>query len=147
MDAIRRQECMMTENPTGRAIELAGLPVHFVADGRARTIDGFSFDPSGFEQYIAADTTPTDPGRLVFIERSETSWGMWECHTAGDELVIVISGVAQFIQEIDGTPLHTRVTAGQAVLNPAGVWHTADVEEPFDAVYLTPCPGTNHRPR
>jgi hypothetical protein len=33
------------------------------------------------------------------------------------------------------------------MINPAGVWHTADVEEPMKAIYITPCPGTQHRPR
>jgi uncharacterized cupin superfamily protein len=62
---------------------------------------------------------------------------MWDCHRGGDEMVIVISGVALFIQEIDGAQVRTRVTAGQAMLNPAGTWHTADVEEPFAAGYAT----------
>lgn len=131
----------------GDGIPLDRVPVHFAAGGGARLIEGFTFDGPGFEAYITAHTTAADPGRLVFIEHSSTAWGMWECHPAGDELVILISGVALFIQEIDGSTVRTRVTAGQAVLNPAGVWHTADVEEPFDAIYLTPCPDTHHRPR
>lgn len=137
----------MSNVEPGSGIALDTIPVHVEASGRASTIDGFTFDPSGFEAYIAANTSPSDPGRLVFVERSADSWGMWECHRAGDELVIVIAGVAIFIQEIGGVEVRTRVTAGQAVLNPAGTWHTADVEEPFAAIYLTPCPGTEHRPR
>lgn len=81
------------------------------------------------------------------VEHSPESWGMWECHTAGDEVVIVISGTANFIQEIDGQEVRTAVRAGEAVINPAGVWHTADADAPFSAIYLTPCPGTEHRPR
>jgi hypothetical protein len=27
------------------------------------------------------------------------------------------------------------------------VWHTANVRKPMRALYLTPCPGTQHRPR
>jgi mannose-6-phosphate isomerase-like protein (cupin superfamily) len=141
------QETTMTNVQPGEGISLTQVPVHFAADGGARTIGAFTFDPPGFEAYISANTTLADPGRLVFVEHSDASWGMWECHTAGDEMVILLSGVALFIQEIDGSTVRTRVTAGQAVLNPAGVWHTADVEEPFDAIYLTPCPGTKHRPR
>jgi len=26
-------------------------------------------------------------------------------------------------------------------------WHTADVETPINALYITPCPGTEHKPR
>jgi mannose-6-phosphate isomerase-like protein (cupin superfamily) len=137
----------MSDVAPGSGIALTSTPVHFAGSGRASTIGGFTFDPSGFEAYIAANTSASDPGRLVFIEASSESWGSWECHRAGDELVIVIAGVAIFIQEIEGEHVRTRVTLGQAVLNPAGTWHTADVEEPFTAIYLTPCPGTEHRPR
>lgn len=138
----------MTE-PTAAdgGLPLHRIPVHFAADGRVAPIEGFTFDPPAFEAYIAERTSATDPGRLAFVERSERSWGMWECHTAGDEVVVILSGVALFVQEIDGREVRTRVGAGHAVVNPAGVWHTADVEEPFDALYLTPCPGTEHRPR
>lgn len=137
----------MSNTEPGSGIALDKIPVHLASTGIAYAIDGFTFGPSGFEAYIAANTSPSDPGRLVFVERSVESWGMWECHRAGDELVIVIAGVAVFIQEVDGIEVRTRAAAGQAVLNPAGTWHTADVEEPFAAVYLTPCPGTEHRPR
>lgn len=137
----------MSDVQPGSGIELSTTPVHFAGSGRASTISGFTFDPPGFEAYIAANTSASDPGRLVFVEESSASWGSWECHRAGDELVIIIAGVAIFIQEIDGEHVRTRVTAGQAVLNPAGTWHTADVETPFTAIYLTPCPGTEHRPR
>ena len=37
--------------------------------------------------------------------------------------------------------------AGDGVLNPPGVWHTADVHEPGDALFITPGAGTEHRPR
>lgn len=92
----------MSNTEPGSGIALDKTPVHLAASGTAYAIDGFTFGPSGFEAYIAANTSPSDPGRLVFVERSVESWGMWECHRAGDELVIVITGVAIFIQEIDG---------------------------------------------
>ncbi len=141
------EEQMVTNTQVGDGIRLTNTPVHFAAGGGATTIGDFTFDPAGFGAYISALTTGEDPGRLVFVEHSAEPWGMWECHPAGDEMVIVISGVAEFIQEVDGAVVRTRATAGQAILNPAGVWHTADVEEPSDAIYLTPCPGTNHRSR
>jgi hypothetical protein len=37
--------------------------------------------------------------------------------------------------------------AGQAVVNPRGVWHTVDVHEPGQALFVTPGRGTEHRPR
>ncbi len=130
-----------------RATHLDVDPIHISGSGVAARLGGFGFDPPSFEAYIAQRCTADDPGRLAMIEHSREAWGMWECHHAGDEVVIVISGVARFIQDVGGEQVHTRVTAGGAIINPAGVWHTADVEEPFSAVYLTPCPGTEHRPR
>jgi hypothetical protein len=35
----------------------------------------------------------------------------------------------------------------EAVINPAGVPHTANVIEAFLALYITPGPGTEHIPR
>lgn len=128
-------------------LSLTTTPIHFSAGGGAVPINGFAFDPASFESYISGHTNASDPGRLGFIEHSAESWKLWERHPAGDEVVVVVSGVALFIQEIDGAQQHARVGAGEAIINPAGVWHTADVEEPFSALYLTPCPGTNHRPR
>jgi hypothetical protein len=59
----------MSNTEPGAGIALDTSPVHFAASGSACTIDGFTFDPPGFEAYIAANTSPTDPGRLVFVER------------------------------------------------------------------------------
>jgi uncharacterized cupin superfamily protein len=47
------------------------------------------------------------------VEDSSGSWGMWECHCAGDELVVVIAGVAIFIPDVEGEPVRTRLTSGQ----------------------------------
>ena len=137
---------MDASRPTG-PFALDAIPIHLAGSLDAAPVDGFDFTPDGFMSYIATRCTPDDPGRLAMVEHSPESWGMWECHTAGDEVVIVISGTANFIQEIDGREVRTAVRAGEAVINPAGVWHTADADEPFSAIYLTPCPGTEHRPR
>ena len=34
-----------------------------------------------------------------------------------------------------------------ASINPPGVWHTADVHEPGEALFITPGRGTEHEPR
>ncbi len=122
-------------------------PIHLSGSLQAIPVTSFEFTPDGFETYMAAQCSAEDPGRIVMIEHSPADWAMWERHTAGDEVVILISGTARFIQEIDGEAVEQIVSSGQAIINPAGVWHTADVAEPFSAVYLTPCPGTEHRPR
>lgn len=131
--------------------DLSKTPIHL--DGRADPeasaipLREFTFDAESFERYIAQHCRPGAPGRLVMIESTPTDWSAWECHTEGDEVVIVLEGKAVFVQEIEGESRRTAVGPGSTLINPANVWHTADVEEPLKAIYITPCPGTQHRPR
>jgi len=131
--------------------DLSKSPIHLgsrvSADNPAVPLHGFGFDGPAFEAYMAAHCTSTAPGRLVMIETSPTDWPAWECHSEGDELVIVLAGEAEFIQEIDGGERRFDIKAGDTVINPAGIWHTANVKKPMRAIYITPCPGTEHRPR
>jgi len=62
-------------------------------------------------------------------------------------LVIVLSGKAELLQEIEGEARRVILGPKEAIINPQGVWHTANVIEPFLALFVTPGPGTNHRPR
>ena len=102
---------------------------------------------SDYDAYIAAHCTPGAPGRLVTISTSSEDWPVWEVHPAGDEVVVVLRGKAEFIQDFSSAQRRTIVCANEAVVNPAGVPHTANVLEAFTALYITPCPGTQHLPR
>ena len=139
-----------SDRPTG-PFDLSKTPIHLGstagADHPAVPLFDFGFDGPAFEAYIAEHCTPDAPGRLVMVESTPTNWGSWECHPEGDEIVIVLEGRAVFIQEIGGEVRRAAVGPGSTMINPAGVWHTADVEEPMKAIYITPCPGTQHRPR
>ena len=140
----------MSSRETG-PFDLSKSPIHLGsrvgAENPAVPIHDFGFDGPAFEAYIAQHCAPGAPGRLVMIESSPTDWPAWECHAEGDELVIVLDGEADFVQEIEGAERHMTVRAGSTVINPAGVWHTANVKRPLRAIYITPCPGTQHRPR
>ena len=127
-------------------LDLGRTPVHLGSTGTAEPVDGFTFEPASFERYIEAQCQ-NEPGHLAMIEETPTDWPAWECHPEGDELVFVLSGRATFLQEIDGETREIDVSTGDAIVNPRGVWHTANVTEPLRAIYVTPCPGTNHRPR
>ncbi len=131
--------------------DLARTPIHLGSIGRdaspALPLLDFGFDGPSFGAYVEAHTSDAEPGRLVMVEETPTDWPGWECHTLGDELVIVLAGRGTFLQEIDGEVERIPVEAGSTILNPAGVWHTADVEESLRAIYLTPCRGTEHRRR
>jgi len=45
----------------------------------------------------------------------------------------------------DGVSVELR--AGEAMVNPSGVWHTADTHEPTWFLTITPGVGTEHKPR
>jgi quercetin dioxygenase-like cupin family protein len=86
-------------------------------------------------------------GRMVTMFPQTESWTSWERHPAGEELVLLLSGHVDLIQELDGEEHRIELHAGDGVLNPTGVWHTADVHEPGDALFITPGLGTEHKPR
>lgn len=138
------------ERPNG-PFDLSKTPIHLGsevgADNPAVPLPGFGFNGPAFEAYIAKHCKPGAPGRLIMVESTPTNWGAWECHTEGDEIVIVLEGKAEFIQEIEGKQRRTAVGPRSTMINPAGVWHTADVHESLRAIYITPWPGTKHRPR
>ena len=140
----------MSQRETG-PFDLSKSPIHLGsrmdAENPAVPLHAFGFNGPAFEKYIAQHCAPGAPGRLVMIETSPTNWPVWDCHMEGDELVIILDGQADFIQEIDGVARQISVSAGSAVINPAGVWHTANVTQSLRAIYITPCPGTQHRPR
>jgi mannose-6-phosphate isomerase-like protein (cupin superfamily) len=86
-------------------------------------------------------------GRLVSAYRFESDWTSWERHPAGDELVFQLSGALDFVVD-DGRRERTVPLRGRAALVvPRGVWHTARVLEPSEAIFVTRGEGTEHRAR
>lgn len=131
--------------------DLSKTPIHIDSYGAtgpiAQPLQGFNFDESSFISYVEQYCSDSSPGRLVMIENSDESWPAWECHNDGEELVIVLSGRGTFKQELPTGVSEIPFQAGDTIINPRGVWHTADVVEPMRAIYMTPCHGTEHRPR
>ena len=60
---------------------------------------------------------------------------------------MLLSGRVDLIQDVDGEQKVVELRAGQATINPPNVWHTANVIEPGDALFITPGAGTEHKPR
>lgn len=118
--------------------------VHLNARSQARPVLDFGHD---YQRYLRDFCSDEDPGRLVCLHQSDSDWSNWEAHPAGDELVLVVRGKAEFFQELDGREHRVILGENQALINPPGVWHTANVVEPFLALFITPGPGTIHRPR
>lgn len=87
-------------------------------------------------------------GRLVAMYSFTESWDVWEMHPVGDEVVICTEGKMKLIQEFpDGRVESLMLLAGEYAINPAGVWHTADISEQASAVFITAGEGTQHRAR
>ncbi len=125
--------------------QLDHTPIHLGVHD-AVPIKGFNFDGPSFAAYRDGEGDAVG-SRLALIETTPTDWTHWERHTLADELVIVLSGRAEFIHRLPEGLVRIPVATGDSVINPAGVWHIADVQQPLRAIYLTPVKGTEHAPR
>ncbi len=86
-------------------------------------------------------------GRLVSMHTFEKSWNVWEMHPEGSEVVLCTKGQVEIIQEIEGKQKVTTLEANEYVINPPGVWHTANVIVEATVLFITAGEGTEHRPR
>jgi quercetin dioxygenase-like cupin family protein len=129
------------------AIDLAAKPIHLSLGSRALAVEGFGWDEGVLAAYAAAVAEDGEEGRIVMVFEDSQSWDVWERHPAGDEVVICLSGRMTAIQEVDGEQQQVVLAPYQAIVNPRGVWHTADVDEPVRFMTITPGAGTEHRPR
>lgn len=136
----------MSDRDTG-PFDLSKSPIHLSDRAPAAPQHGFGFDGPAFEAYMSKHCTPGAPGRLLMIETTPKDWPAWERHTEGDEIVIVLEGEGDFVQELAGGVRVSPFGPGSTFINPAGVWHTANVRKSMRAIYITPCPGTESRPR
>jgi uncharacterized cupin superfamily protein len=76
----------------------------------------------------------------------DATWDSWERHPGGEEVVVLLSGRVDLVQELGGAEHVVELRPGQAVINPTGVWHTARVHEPGMALFITPGRGTEAKP-
>jgi uncharacterized cupin superfamily protein len=102
------------------------------------------------EWYMAYGTRHGEDGaegRLVAIHTFSAPWGTWEMHPEGEELVVCLAGELVLHQEIDGRVQTITLRPYEAIVNPRGVWHTADVSSEATALFITAGIGTENRPR
>lgn len=125
-------------------------PVHLGKGGVAVPQPTFPRNERAMDWYIdyaerhAADGAE---GRLVSSFRFTEDWAGWEMHPAGDEVVVCVEGSMTLIQEIGGREVRTVLSPGEYVINPPGVWHTADVHGEAVGFFVTAGVGTEGRPR
>jgi quercetin dioxygenase-like cupin family protein len=137
----------MGETPdSGDAFDLSRTFVHLSPGARATPLPEFTWSPEYMAQYAARFATDGAEGRLVCISAQGATWDSWERHPAGEEVVVLLSGRVDVIQDLEGGRNLVELHPGEALINPIGVWHTAVVHEPGQALFITPGEGTEHRP-
>jgi mannose-6-phosphate isomerase-like protein (cupin superfamily) len=128
------------------AFNLSDVFVHLGADSTATPLPDFSWSPEYLAAYQERFARDGAEGRLVCVVPQEKTWDSWERHPSGEELVVLLSGRIDLVQELDGDEHVVELRPGQAVINPAGVWHTARVHEPGIGLFITPGKGTEAKP-
>jgi quercetin dioxygenase-like cupin family protein len=131
---------------SGLSLELR--PLHLGLGARAVPQPEFTGAMEWYEAYAARNQVDGNEGRLVSVFRFTEDWTSWEVHPAGDEVVHCLSGTMTLHQEFpDGRHEAVTLAAGEYAINPAGVWHTADISGEATALFITAGMGTQHRPR
>jgi len=133
----------MAEQP----FDLSRFPVHLGLGATVEHLPEFDGSSDWYERYGTAHSSDGAEGRLVSLHTFDASWDSWEMHPNGEELVACVSGCITLHQEIDGEARTAVLEAGQAIVNPSGTWHTADVDGTATALFVTAGMGTEIRPR
>ena len=133
----------MAEQP----FELSRFPVHLGLGATVEHLPEFDGTPDWYERYGDAHESDGVEGRLVSLHTFDESWDSWEMHPHGEELVACVAGRITLHQEIDGEDRTAVLETGEAIVNPTGVWHTADVDGLAVALFITAGEGTQVRPR
>lgn len=129
------------------AIDIGKSYIHLGLGARAIPQPEFT-GMEWYAEYGARHAEDGNEGRLVCMLEFTEPWTTWEVHPNGEEVVLCTSGKMTLHQEHpDGTKATVTLEPGQYVINPPGVWHTADIEDKATAVFITAGAGTEIRPR
>lgn len=128
------------------AFDLSTTFLHLGQDSVATPLPDFSWSPEYMTAYRTRFAHEGGEGRLVCVLPQDATWDSWERHPAGEEVVYLISGRVDVVQDLDGVEHVVELHPGEALVNPAGVWHTARVHEPGLALFITPGEGTEAKP-
>ena len=129
-------------------IDISKVPIHLGRGGTATPVEDFDWSDERLAAYDQATRADGADGRLVMMFHMTGSWTTWECHPLGAEVVIACTGTHRFVQQLDDDEERVvEISPGQALVNPPGVWHTADSGEGGWILAITPGLGTEHRPR
>jgi hypothetical protein len=129
------------------AFDLATTYVHLGLGATAVQLPEFSWHQKSVMAYLKRFASDRAEGRLVGIVPAARSWSRWERHLEGEELVVQLTGSSDVVQDLDGEYRTIHLTPGQAMINPRGVWHTSDVHQPGQTLFIAAGRRTEYRPR
>jgi quercetin dioxygenase-like cupin family protein len=131
----------------GLSFSLEQIPVHLGLGATVIPQTPFTGEMDWYQRYGERHAADGVEGRLVSMHTFSEPWDSWEVHPHGEELVVCTQGAITLYQEIDGEVRTVTVRPGEAIINPPGVWHTADVAGTATAIFITAGMGTENRPR
>ena len=118
----------------------------FVRLGGAGEAEAIPVDDSFWPRLASGALGSFKDESLVAIYAFDSDWATWERHPAGEELVVLLSGKITMVMESEAGELCLPLEeAGQFVLVPKGIWHTAKVDVASTLLFITPGEGTEHK--
>lgn len=116
--------------------------VHLAPDGTGSVVSGgkafWSLPPEVMAKF--------ERGWVVSEFVCDEDWKNWEMHPDAEELVYLLSGRIDFLQQTPDGVTTTSLDGRGAILVPRGVWHTARVYAPSRMLFVTMGVGTQHKP-
>lgn len=88
---------------------------------------------------------PVDGMTMGVATMTENAPHGGEMHPDGDEVLYLISGRVLVTLETDPVE-KIELAPGAGMIVPQGIWHTVDILEPSQIVYVTPGPNNAFRP-
>jgi quercetin dioxygenase-like cupin family protein len=122
-------------------------PIHLGLGATAVVEPDFTGDMAWYNDYAQRHGDDGFEGRLVSMSDHAGAWDMWEMHPHGAEVVLCTAGTLSMTQELPGGEHTVVLQAGEYLINPPGVWHTANEGSAGTAMFITAGVGTEHRPR
>lgn len=140
---------MLTIEPSYAPLDLTATPLHLAPGSRVMTVNGFAWNPAALADYTIATADDGVDGRLVVVIDDEGRGDHWERHLA-DEAIVCLTGRVSVLRSTDAsdaTAQEVILGPGEAIVNPAGQWHTVDMHGAARILTITPGPGSEHLPR
>lgn len=140
---------MVTIEIPDKPQNLLVTPLHLGRGSSVRTVRGFAWRPEALAAYSTATADDGTDGRLIVVVEDEGRGDHWERHLA-DEVIVCLTGQVSVLRSADATDDNADeviLGPGDAVVNPAGMWHAVDMHGKARVLTITPGPGSEHQPR